>query len=30
MKSGAVCVSGDRPPTLDWSPPHFDLGDFRY
>lgn len=29
MKSGTVCVSGDRPPTLDWSPPHFDLGDFR-
>ncbi|KAL4782265.1 hypothetical protein BJX76DRAFT_292908 [Aspergillus varians] len=29
MKSGAVCVSGDRPPTLDWSPPHFDLGEFR-
>lgn len=29
MKSGTVCVSGDRPPTLDWSPPHFDLSDFR-
>ncbi|KAL3457825.1 hypothetical protein BJX64DRAFT_240889 [Aspergillus heterothallicus] len=30
MKSGAVCVSGDMPPTLDWSPPHFDLGELRY
>ncbi|KAL2815912.1 hypothetical protein BJX63DRAFT_152514 [Aspergillus granulosus] len=30
MKSGAICVSGDRPPTLDWSPPRFDLGEFRY
>ncbi|KAL2855492.1 hypothetical protein BJY01DRAFT_2834 [Aspergillus pseudoustus] len=30
MKPGAVCVSGDRPPTLDWSPPHFDLGELRY
>ncbi|KKK16713.1 hypothetical protein P175DRAFT_0442961 [Aspergillus ochraceoroseus IBT 24754] len=29
MKSGAVCVSSDRPPTLDWSPPRFDLGDLR-
>ncbi|KAL3432205.1 hypothetical protein BDV09DRAFT_134894 [Aspergillus tetrazonus] len=25
---GTVCV-GDRPPTLDWSPPRFDLGELR-
>ncbi|KAL3480652.1 hypothetical protein BJX99DRAFT_219997 [Aspergillus californicus] len=30
MKSGAVCVSGDRPPTLEWAPPRFDLGEIRY
>ncbi|KAF9884330.1 hypothetical protein FE257_001843 [Aspergillus nanangensis] len=29
MKAGAVCVSNDRPPKLDWSPPHLNLGDFR-
>ncbi|KAL2828274.1 hypothetical protein BDW59DRAFT_52346 [Aspergillus cavernicola] len=29
IKSGVVCVSNDRPPTLDWSPPHFDLGEIR-
>ncbi|KAL4801682.1 hypothetical protein BDV18DRAFT_164727 [Aspergillus unguis] len=29
LKSGTVCVSGDRPPTLDWSPPRFDLGELR-
>ncbi|KAL4967288.1 uncharacterized protein BDV14DRAFT_188393 [Aspergillus stella-maris] len=29
LKSPTVCVSGERPPTLEWSPPHFDLGDFR-
>jgi hypothetical protein len=29
MKPSAVCVSRDRPPTLQWSPPKLDLGDFR-
>ncbi|EAU32360.1 conserved hypothetical protein [Aspergillus terreus NIH2624] len=29
MRSGAVCVSNDRPPQLNWSPPKLDLGDFR-
>ncbi|KAL4926478.1 uncharacterized protein BDV17DRAFT_153025 [Aspergillus undulatus] len=29
LKSGTVCVSEDRPPILEWSPPHFDLGEFR-
>ncbi|KNG80160.1 leucine rich repeat protein [Aspergillus nomiae NRRL 13137] len=29
MRPGAVCVSRDRPPTLQWSPPKLDLGDFR-
>ncbi|KAL4899696.1 hypothetical protein BDW74DRAFT_108438 [Aspergillus multicolor] len=26
--NGTVCV-GDRPPTLDWSPPRFDLGELH-
>ncbi|PYH48252.1 uncharacterized protein BP01DRAFT_363418 [Aspergillus saccharolyticus JOP 1030-1] len=29
MRSGAVCVSTDRPPTLDWAPPHLELDNFR-
>ncbi|KAL4898523.1 hypothetical protein BDV59DRAFT_167055 [Aspergillus ambiguus] len=29
MRSGAVCVSNDRAPQLNWSPPKLDLGDFR-
>ncbi|KAH8431278.1 uncharacterized protein LDX57_008940 [Aspergillus melleus] len=29
MNSGAVCVSNDRPPKLEWVPPHLDLGDFQ-
>ncbi|KAI9040934.1 uncharacterized protein KD926_007608 [Aspergillus affinis] len=29
MNSGAVCVSNDRPPKLEWVPPHLDLGNFR-
>ncbi|KAE8377865.1 hypothetical protein BDV26DRAFT_200136 [Aspergillus bertholletiae] len=29
MKPAGVCVSGDRPPTLQWSPPKLDLGNFR-
>ncbi|KAL2863023.1 uncharacterized protein BJX67DRAFT_385133 [Aspergillus lucknowensis] len=30
MKSGPVCVSVDKPLTLDWSPPQFDLGEFPH
>ncbi|KAE8145614.1 hypothetical protein BDV25DRAFT_66764 [Aspergillus avenaceus] len=29
MKPVAVCVTRDRPPTLEWSPPKLELGDFR-
>ncbi|OOF90027.1 hypothetical protein ASPCADRAFT_212301 [Aspergillus carbonarius ITEM 5010] len=29
MRSGAVCVSTDRPPKLEWAPPQLDLGNFR-
>ncbi|KAI9371676.1 hypothetical protein BJX61DRAFT_510547 [Aspergillus egyptiacus] len=30
MKSGAMCVSTNNPPTLNWSPPRFDLDELRY
>ncbi|GLB10089.1 hypothetical protein AtubIFM57258_006028 [Aspergillus tubingensis] len=29
MRSGAVCVSTDRPPKLEWAPPPLDLGKFE-
>ncbi|PWY78627.1 hypothetical protein BO83DRAFT_307498 [Aspergillus eucalypticola CBS 122712] len=29
MRSGAVCVSTDRPPQLEWAPPPLDLGKFE-
>lgn len=29
INSGTVCLSGDKPPTLNWTPPRFDLEEFR-
>ncbi|OJJ38488.1 hypothetical protein ASPWEDRAFT_168394 [Aspergillus wentii DTO 134E9] len=29
MRPGSVCVSNEKAPKLDWSPPHLDLRDFR-